>query len=78
MKQTIIFPTRTILHPRLDVSVITYVQDIPKSVYNRIKEKIHTKHPIFLTDYDYDYIMDEIERQDKIEFEKTVSGNSDE
>ena len=31
-----------------------------------------------LTNADYDYILDEIERWDKIEFEKNLSGNSDE
>ena len=30
-----------------------------------------------MTYSDYDYILGEIERQDKIEFERTVSGNSD-
>ena len=30
-----------------------------------------------MTDADYDYILDEIERQDEIEFEWNVSGNSD-
>ena len=31
-----------------------------------------------MTDGDYDYILDEIERKDKIYFERNVSGNSDE
>ena len=31
-----------------------------------------------MTDYYYDYIMDEIERHKKIEFERNVSVNSDE
>ena len=30
-----------------------------------------------MTDVDYDYILNEIQRQDKIEFESNVSGNSD-
>ena len=30
-----------------------------------------------MTDADYDYILDEIERREKIEFERNVSGNSD-
>ena len=29
-----------------------------------------------MTDADYDYILDEIERQYKIDFEKNASGNS--
>ena len=31
-----------------------------------------------MTDTDYDYILDEIERREKIEFERNVSVNSDE
>ena len=44
LQQTIIVPTRTILHPRLDVIKIIYVQGIPKNVCNRIQaKKFHTK-----------------------------------
>ena len=31
-----------------------------------------------MTDADYEYILDEIECHEKNEFERTVSGNSDE
>ena len=31
-----------------------------------------------MTDYDYNYILDEIERREKIEIERNVSVNSDE
>ena len=31
-----------------------------------------------MTDAHYDYILDEIERQEKVEFEGNVSGNIDE
>ena len=41
------------------------------------KKKDIQRHPIFLTDADYDYILDEIKCRDKIEFEGTVSGSSD-
>ena len=37
LQHTIIVPTRTILHPRLDVILIIDVQDIPNNVCNRIK-----------------------------------------
>ena len=37
LQHTIILPTHTILHPRLDVVVIKYAQDTPKSVCNRIQ-----------------------------------------
>ena len=36
------------------------------------------KKPICFIDANYDYIWDEIKHQDKIEFERDVSGNSDE
>ena len=36
------------------------------------------RHPTIMTDYYYDYIQDEIERREKIEFEMNVSVNSDE
>ena len=39
LQYTIIVPTRTILHTRLDVIIIRYVQDIPKNVCNSIQEK---------------------------------------
>ena len=35
------------------------------------------RHPIIMTGADYDYILDEIERREKIEFEINVSGNND-
>ena len=40
------------------------------------KESIK-RHPIFLADADYDYISDDIDRKYKIDFESTVSGNSE-
>ena len=61
LQQTIIVPTRTILHPRLEVIIIRYVQDIPKKIYirNEAKKAIQ-RHPIIVTDTDHDYIIDEI------------------
>ena len=71
LQQNIIVPTRTILHQFLDVVRITDVQDIPETVCNRIQgKKSIQRHPIFMTDADYDYILDEIERWYKIEFER--------
>ena len=61
LQQTIIVPTRKILHPHLDVIIIIYVQDIPKNVCNRIQaKKSIQRHPICMEDADYDYILDEI------------------
>ena len=66
LQQTIIVTTQTILHPRLDVIIMIYVQDISKNFCNRIQAKkaIH-RHPIIMTDSDYDYILDENERREK-------------
>ena len=77
-KQAIIVLTRTILHPRLGVVGITDVQVTPKSVCNRIQEKFIQRHPICLTDADYDYIWYKIDFQEKNWFERTASINSDE
>ena len=49
-----------------------------KTFVTGFKQKSIQRHPIFLTDVGYDYILDEIERQAKIYFERNVSGNSDE
>ena len=69
LQQTIIVPTRTILHPRLEDIIIRYVKDIPNKLCGRIKAKKETqRHPIIVTDADYDYIMYEIERREEIEF----------
>ena len=46
-----------------------------KTFVTGFKQKSIQRHPICLTDVDYDYILYEIERQDKLEFERNVSGN---
>ena len=64
MQQNVIVPTLTTIHPLLGVFVITDVQDILKNVCNGIQ----AKHHICLTDYDYDYILDEIKRRGGLSF----------
>ena len=60
-------PTRTIIHPRPEVNTITDIHDIPKSVCNRTQaKKSMSRHIICLTDYDYDYIVEEIGCQGKL------------
>ena len=39
---------------------------------NEAKKSIQ-RHPIIMTDADYDYIMDEIERHEKTNFERNVT-----
>ena len=78
LQQNIMVSTRIIIHPCLDVVIITDVQEILKTVCNRIQSKqAIQRHPIFMTDDDYGYILDEIECRDKIKFEQNVSGNRD-
>ena len=58
--------TLTILHPRLEVNAVIYLCAIPKSVCTRKQAKKSISiQPICLTDSDYDYILEEIGRQDK-------------
>ena len=73
--------TRTILHPQLEVNAITDFHAIPTSVCSRTqKKKAISRQPICLTGADYDYILEEIGRREKIEFERDVevySGNTE-
>ena len=65
LKHTIIIPTHKIIHRRLNIVIIRYDQYIPKNVCNRIQaKKDMQRNSIFMTDFDYDNISDEIERQE--------------
>ena len=67
LQQTIIVPTRTILHTSLDVIIIRYVQDIPKKICNIIQaKKSIQRHPISMTDADYNYILDKVDNDEKL------------
>ena len=56
-------PTRTIIHPQLEVNAITDFRAIPTSVFPGHRQKKATSsQPICLTDADYDYILEEIGR----------------
>ena len=66
LQQNIIVTTLTILHPCLDIVIITYVQDIHKNVCNMIQaKKSIQRHPLCMKDADYYYILDEIEHGEK-------------
>ena len=72
-KHVIIGPKRTILHPRLEVNAVTDFQATPKSVCTRTQaKKSISRHPICLTDSDYDYILKENGLREEIEFERDV------
>ena len=47
-------------------------------MYQYTCKKSISRHPICLTDSDYDYILEEIVSQEKIEFERDVDVYSDE
>ena len=71
-------PTRKIIHPQLEVDAIIYFHAIPTSVFYRTQaKKSMSRQPICLTDADYDYILEEIGRRDKIDFEREVDVYSD-
>ena len=71
-------PTRTILHPQLEGDAIADFHLIPTSICSRTQEKkFISRQPICLTDADYDYILEEIDRQEKIEFEREIDVYSD-
>ena len=71
-------PTCTILHPQLYITVITDIHEIPKSVCNRTQAKQSiSRHHICLTDSNLDYILEEIDHQEKFEYERDVEVLSD-
>ena len=62
-------PTRTIIHPQLEVNAVTYFHAIPTSVCTMTQaKKSISRQPICLTDSEYDYKLEEIGRRDKIDF----------
>ena len=66
-------PTRTILHPQLEVNAVTDFHAIPTSVCTMTEaKKSISRYPVCLTDSYYYYILEEIGRRDKIEFERDV------
>ena len=63
-QQVIIVTTLTILQPCLDVVLVEYVHDIPRSICNRNQSKQDLqRHPICLNDSDHNYILEKIERK---------------
>ena len=51
----------------------SYFHLIPTSVCSRTQaKKSISRQPICLTDADYDYILEEIGRRDKIEYEREI------
>ena len=51
-------PTRTIIHPQLEVDAVTYFHAIPKSACNKTQaKKSISRQPVCLTDSDCGYIL---------------------
>ena len=73
-QQLIVFTTHTIVHTCIDVFVVKDVHDITRSDFN-INQTIKDlqRHLICLTDYDNDYILDEIRGREKIKYKINVS-----
>ena len=66
-QHVITVPTRTILHPQLEVNSVTELHAIPTSVCTRTQaKKSISRKPICLTDSDHDYILEEIGRREKL------------
>ena len=66
-------PTRTILHPQLEGDAITDFHTIPTSICSRTQaKKAISRQPICLSDADCDYILEDIDQQEKIEFERKI------
>ena len=78
-QQVIIVPTCNILNPCLNVIVIKYIHDMPRSVcnINQPKQDLQRHHK-WLNDSDNNYIIDEIGRRDKIEYKRNIRVEDDE
>ena len=77
-RHVITVPTRTIIYPQLEGDSITEFHSIPTSICSRTQaKKIISRQPICVTDADYDYILEEIGRQEKIEFEREIDVYND-
>ena len=71
-------PTCTILHPQLEGDAITDFHAIPTSICSRTQaKKSISRQPICFSFFDYDYILEEIDQRDKIEFEREIDVYSD-
>ena len=79
LKQHVItVPTLIILYLQHEFNEVTDFHAIPKSVCTSTQAKKEiSRHTLCLTDSDYDYILEEIGRWDKIEFERDVEIYSD-
>ena len=67
-KHNVTIPTFTIVHTCIYVSVIKGLEYTPGSIFSKkTLWKYQQQQPIFITDTDHDYKLDEIMRRDHIE-----------
>ena len=64
--------TCAIAHPCLDMSVIKYIGDIQSSTLNKEQSRQALKKPIFISDTDCYYILDEIMCHDHTVYERQI------
>ena len=73
-EKNIIVPTRTIIHPCLNIMAVTYLKQLPKKVCNRNQDyKVLQRNTIFLTDSDNEFILAEIKCIGTIEYDIDMS-----
>ena len=72
MNQSVIIGTFTIVHLGIEVSVIKNVADIPRIIPNFKKYVKLLREKQFIAVTDHDYILDEIEFHDYIEYERQI------
>ena len=66
-------PTRTIIHPQLEGDAIKEFYLIPTSICSRTQaKKSISRQPICLTDAEYDYILEEIDRREKLSLKEKL------
>ena len=71
-------PISTIIHPWLEVNAVNIFTQYPNMYVKGNKKKSISRQPICFTGSDYDYILEEICRQEKTCFERYVEVYSDE
>ena len=64
------------MHLCIDVKIISDMKDIPKIIFTRTQaHKDIQKHPIYITDTDHDYIIDEIKQRRGVFHERNINNS---
>ena len=70
--QSIIISTRTIFHTCIEVSDFKECFRNPQSICNKNKNARLSRDNHFFSDADHDYIIDEVQSHDHIEYERQI------